>query len=128
MSERIDPIIEQAANGWEAINKLADERRALQEELKFARERINQLEAQLDHAERGLTHYRNRYEWFQRFSAEIVANFSTIRMIVDDTQKKASAVAQGQEQPTPLPAVEPALPTVEPEQTRLKDLAAHLEG
>lgn len=99
-----------AANALgESVRKLIAERDALIGEVDFQRKMIETLNAKLDVSERDLAHFRGKAEYFERFSMTIAANFSIIRSIIDDTQRKADALARNpevEEKAPPSPATD----------------------
>jgi hypothetical protein len=107
-----DPV--EAANALgNHVAALIAERDKLREELRLARMHNETLIATLDRAERDRDHYQGKAQYFERFSMGVVTNFNTIRMIVDDTQRKANEFAtpkQPQEAP-PEAHTSPEAPT-----------------
>jgi len=123
-----DPIVEKAAEGYDAITKLVDERNKLREDQRFMRDHITALEIRLEQAERDRDYYRKRADHFERFSTEIVVQFATIRMIIDETHRKAAGVAYQKEEPTkPAAPSAPEQPVEDEEAARLRQLANQLE-
>lgn len=92
----------EAANELGAHMKaLMMEREGLIKEVDFQRKMIETLNARLEVAERDLSHYVKKAEYFERFSMSIAANFNTIRMIIDETQRKASELSKEANPPSP---------------------------
>lgn len=104
----------EAANALgNTVAQLIAERDHLREELRLSRLHNETLAATLDRAERDRDHYEGKAKYFERFSMGVVTNFNTIRMIVDDTQRKANEFAKtdtkpAQEAPPEAPATDHA--------------------
>lgn len=117
---RPSPI--EAANQLGAtVAQLIAERDHLAEELRLTRLHNETLSAQLDRAEQERNHYQGKANYFERFAMAIVTNFNTIRMIVDDTQRKANEFSRSD---TPLPS--PDAGATSPE-SRAVDIATRSE-
>jgi hypothetical protein len=107
-----DPV--EAANALgNHVAALIAERDKLREELRLARMHNETLIATLDRAERDRDHYQGKAQYFERFSMGVVTNFNTIRMIVDDTQRKANEFATPP-QPKPQEEAPPEASASEP--------------
>lgn len=100
----------EAANELGAhLKSLMAERDAFEKDAIFHRKMIETLNARLEVAERDASHYMKKAEYFERFSMSIAANFNTIRMIIDETQRKASEMAK--EAPPAGPSLQEPAPT-----------------
>jgi len=94
--------IEAANQLGETVARLIAERNQLVEDLRVCRLHNESLTVALDRAELDRDKYLAKAEYFERFSMAVVTNFNTIRMIIDDTQRKANDLAH-QREPAPKP-------------------------
>lgn len=92
----------EAANALGAeMARLMAELDAARQDISFLRKHADLLEAKLEVAERDANHYRKKAEYFERFSMGIANNFNTIRMLIDETQRRVDAAANRGETDTP---------------------------
>lgn len=94
--------VEAATQLGESVARLINERDNLIEDLRLVRLHNETLIAQLTQAETDRDRLAAKATFFERFSMTVVANFNTIRMIVDETQRKANDLAH-QREPAPKP-------------------------
>jgi len=100
----LDEVVASAADGWNSIQKLGDEVRRLRVTNDKLQAGLQQALMRVDYLTEQLRTTTHRGDYFERFTTEIVTQFNTIRMLVDDVQNKAVAVARKQEAPTRPPA------------------------
>jgi len=100
----LEEVVASASDGWNSIQKLGDEVRRLRITNDRLSAQLQQALMRVDYLQKELDSVRHRAEYFERFTTEIVTQFNTIRMLVDDVQNKAVAVARKQEAPTRPPA------------------------
>lgn len=93
-----------AAEGWEAIKSLVEERNNLRNQ--FARLEVDyaELHRAFEQTEQKLAFEVSRADHYERFSTEIVTQFNTLRMIVDDVQDRCTKVAFQRVAPSPIKA------------------------
>jgi len=103
--------IEAANQLGASVARLLSERDSLIADLDFQRKNVETLTARLEVAERDAEHYRAKAAFFERFSMTITANFSVIRSIIDETQRKANELAKT---PSEAPPEDKSIPTVNP--------------
>jgi len=119
----LEEVVASAADGWNSIQKLGDEVRRLRVTNDKLQAGLQQALMRVDYLTEQLRISRHDCSYFERFTTEIVTQFNTIRMLVDDVQNKAVAVARKQEAPT-----RPPVDLEAEERERLDSLVASLNN
>lgn len=113
-----EPTVAKAHELGNAIESMLTELERLKNEVNFHRQNADHLDMRLQNAERERDILREKADFYERFSMSIVTNFNTIRMIVDDTQRRANEAARNTTPPPTTP------PTPEPDPHLVSDDAA----
>ena len=115
-----------AAEGWEAIKSLVDERNQLRNAYARLEADYAELNRTYDQTEQKLNYETSRANHYERFSTEIVTQFNTLRMIVDDIQARCTDVAYQRAAPSPVLKANPETDMSAEDKARLEDLAKAL--